>query len=101
MTSESGEVVMFLRATAGSLLGLPAIVGNEPYTLTAKARKGSEVRFVAREEFEDLLRADPSLTLNVLKVLATEVRAARMALSEIKAHPSDQNPIGTATDCQV
>jgi CRP/FNR family transcriptional regulator len=90
MTSEAGEVVMCLRATAGSLLGLPAIIGNEPYTLTAKARKGSDVSFVSREDFEDLMRAEPSLTLNVLKVLATEVRAARKALSDFKVQTSEQ-----------
>jgi CRP/FNR family transcriptional regulator len=101
MTSEAGEVVMFLRAAAGSLLGLPAIIGDEPYTLTAKARKGSDVRFVSREDFDDLMRAEPSLTLNVLKVLATEVRAARMALSEFKAHPSGQTATRNATDCKA
>ena len=36
------------------------------------------------------MRAEPSLTLNVLKVLATEVRAARKALSEFKVHTSEQ-----------
>ena len=90
MTSEAGEVVMCLRATAGSLLGLPAIIGNEPYTLTAKARKGSDVSFLSRDDFEELMRAEPSLTLTVLKVLATEVRAARKALSEFKVHTSEQ-----------
>ena len=90
MTSEANEVVMCLRATAGSLLGLPAIIGNEPYTLTAKARKGSDVRFVSREGFEELMRDEPSLTLNVLKVLATEVRAARKALSDFKVHAPEQ-----------
>jgi CRP/FNR family transcriptional regulator len=101
MTSEAGEVVMCLRAAAGSLLGLPAIIGNEPYTLTAKARKGSDVRFVSRDDFEDLMRAEPSLTLNVLKVLATEVRAARKALAEFKVHTSEETSTRTATDRQV
>jgi len=85
----------------GSLLGLPAIIGNEPYTLTAKARKGSDVRFVSRDDFEDLMRAEPSLTLNVLKVLATEVRAARKALAEFKVHTSEETSTRTATDRQV
>ena len=101
MTSEADEVVMCLRAAAGSLLGLPAIIGNEPYTLTAKARKGSDVRFVSRDDFEDLMRAEPSLTLNVLKVLATEVRAARKALAEFKVHTSEETSTRTATDRQV
>jgi CRP-like cAMP-binding protein len=66
-----------IRAAATSLLGLPGIVGSEPYTLAATARKGSEVKFVTRGAFEDLMRAEPSLSFNVLQVIATEVRAAR------------------------
>ena len=30
MQSPSGEIIFSLRAPAGSLLGLPAVIGNEP-----------------------------------------------------------------------
>jgi CRP-like cAMP-binding protein len=46
------------------------------------ARKGSEVRFVTRGDFEDLLQAEPSLNFKVLQVLAAEARSARQAVSE-------------------
>jgi CRP-like cAMP-binding protein len=82
MISEAGKVVMRLHAGAGSLLGLPAIIGNKPYSLTAVAGKGSEVRFVPRDGFEDMLQAEPSLYPYVLQVFAAEVRAARNALLE-------------------
>jgi CRP-like cAMP-binding protein len=82
MRSESEDVVMCLRVAAGSLIGLPAIIGNKHYTLTATARKGSEVKFLACDDFEDLTRANPSLSFKVLEVLAAEVRAARNALPE-------------------
>lgn len=81
LKTPSGRVVMYLHAEAGSLLGLPGIIGNESYTMTAMARTGSEVRFVTRDDFEDLIRSEPSLYPTVLKVLAAEVRAARLALS--------------------
>jgi CRP/FNR family transcriptional regulator, cyclic AMP receptor protein len=83
LQSESGEVAMCLRAPAGSLLGLPAIIGNEPYSMTAKAREGSEVRFVTRSDFEELIQRDPKLSFRVLQVLAAEVRSARQALSTV------------------
>ena len=82
METASGQAVMCLQAGAGSLLGLPAIVGNEPYSLTALARKGSEVRYVTRNDLEDVIRTEPSLTIKVLEILAAEVRSARQALSE-------------------
>jgi CRP-like cAMP-binding protein len=37
---------------------------------------------VTRSDFEDLLRAEPSLNSNVLQVLAAEIRSARQAFSE-------------------
>jgi CRP-like cAMP-binding protein len=82
MKSPLGTAVMCHRAKAGSLLGLPAIIADEPYTLTAMARQGSEVKFITRGDYEDIMRAQPSLALLVLQVLANEVRAARRALSE-------------------
>ena len=71
---------MCLEAGPGSLLGLPGIVANEPYTLTAMARKDSVIRFVTRDDFEDVIRTEPALQLPVLQLLAAEVRSARRAL---------------------
>jgi CRP-like cAMP-binding protein len=83
MHAESRNIVMRLMISAGSLLGLPGVIGNEPYTLTAMARKGSEVGFVTRLDFEELLSAELSLYPEILLLLATEVRAAHRALAEV------------------
>jgi CRP-like cAMP-binding protein len=80
--TSSGRAIICLQAGSGSLLGLPGIVANEPYTLTAVARKGSEVRFVTRSDFENLLQMEPSLNSKVLQVLAAEIRSARQAFSD-------------------
>ena len=79
----TGNAVMCLRAGAGCLLGLPAIIGNEPYSLTAMVRRSAKVRFVTRADFEDVMQANPSLYPKLLRVLAAEVRTARRAFSEI------------------
>ena len=81
MKAATGENLIQMLAGAGSLLGLPAIVGKQPYSLTAIALKGAEVRFVSRKDFEEILRADPSLSINVCQVLAAEVQSARQVLS--------------------
>ncbi|MGA2501782.1 MAG: cyclic nucleotide-binding domain-containing protein, partial [Tepidisphaeraceae bacterium] len=80
MKSEKGEVVLCIQPTEGSLLGLPALVGNEPYSLTAKVTKGSELGFVTGEDFNGLMQTDATVPFRVLNVLAAEVRAARQAL---------------------
>ena len=81
MKTDKGEEVIHLTVSAGSILGLPAIVSNQPCTLSAMAYHGPEVNFLARKDFEELIQAQPSLYPKVLEVLAAEVRSARLALS--------------------
>jgi CRP-like cAMP-binding protein len=82
MQSPTGGSLLSIALHPGSLLGLPALVANEPYTLTATAEKNAELGFVAKEDFNSLMLSDPSLALRVLRVLAAEVRTARHAISE-------------------
>ena len=81
MNTPSGEELISVEAPAGSLLGLPGLVGNEPYTLTATARTGAKLHFVHRDDFTGMMKTDPSLGLKILQVLAAEVRSARRALA--------------------
>ena len=83
MASPTGEQLMSIQAHAGSLLGLPGLIGNEPYTLTAIARNGARLSFVPRDEFTSLMSADPHLALKMLQVMAAELRTARHALSNL------------------
>lgn len=83
MESPLGEAVMEGSASAGSLLGLPGLIGNEAYSLTAKALKGSRISFVKRDDFSNLMLTEPAMSVRVLRVLAAEVRTARFALSEM------------------
>ena len=81
LNASSGRAVMCVHTGSGSLLGLSAAVGRGPYEMTAMARKGAEVRFVSRENFEEFIKAEPSFYPDVLEVLAAEVRATRQAFS--------------------
>jgi CRP-like cAMP-binding protein len=79
MRSPEGELVMNERAEPGSLLGLPGVICNQGYSLSAYARKGAAVRFVGREEFSRLMLNEPGMAMLILRVLAAEVRTARIA----------------------
>jgi CRP-like cAMP-binding protein len=83
LTDENGNEVADFKVGAGSILGLPAVVSIEPYSLSAMAREHSEVSFVEITVFEELMREQPSLFPKVLEVLAAEVRSARQALTGI------------------
>jgi CRP-like cAMP-binding protein len=80
MYAPSGETVMCMQTFPGSLLGLPGLIGDEPYSLTATARKGAELKFVSHADFLIVMGGDPQLSFKVLQVLAAEVRSARQAL---------------------
>lgn len=80
MLAESGQSLFAVQALPGSVLGLPGLIGNQPYTLTANACAGSQITFVSRDAFTALMQADPCLSLKMLQVLAAEVRSARKAI---------------------
>lgn len=82
MTSPGGQQVMAIQAHPGSLLGLPGLIGEGPYTLSAIARDGARLSFVSRDEFTSMMQADPHLSFKILQVLAAELRSARRALSD-------------------
>jgi CRP-like cAMP-binding protein len=79
----SGDALWRVRATKGSLVGLPAIVGNEPYSMTANVIRDSEICKISRDDFHQLTQRNPRLCCNVLQILAGEVHGARKALSTL------------------
>ena len=90
MKAENGVEVMHLSFGSGSILGIPAVVTKEPYTLSAKACPGSDVGFVELSDFEEMLQAEPSLFPLVLAILASEIRAARIALIGLMTKPKSR-----------
>lgn len=82
MDSESDGLGFSCQVTAGSVLGLPGLIANRPYSLTVIAHKGSRVGFVSRDAFNTLIQSEHQLMGKVLQVLAAEVRSARLAITQ-------------------
>lgn len=80
MRSDLDKPILSVQANAGSLLGLPGLIGNQPYSLTAVACSGARVSFITRTEFTAFMHANPEAALKILQVLAAEVSSARRAL---------------------
>jgi CRP-like cAMP-binding protein len=79
----NGEFLLSVQAGPGSLLGVPAVVGAKPYSLTAEAMEGAELSLLTTEYFVHLMHTEPMLAFRVLEVLAEEVRFAREALTHV------------------
>ena len=82
MDSGHEDVAFSCQAGAGSLLGLPGLIANQPYSLSAVAHKGASLGFIARNDFDALMQTELPLMVKVLQVLAAEVRSARLAITQ-------------------
>jgi CRP-like cAMP-binding protein len=85
LTIQAGNKEVRIRAGSGSLLGIPAVVGNQPYSMTAKACWDAEIFRLSSVVFNDLLKTEPKMQQAVLLILAGEVRVARQALSDLSS----------------
>jgi CRP-like cAMP-binding protein len=83
MDSGNSAAAFSCQATAGSLLGLPGLIANQPYSLTAIAHPGAQVGFISRDDFNALMLAESPLMVKILQVLAAEVRSARLAITQL------------------
>jgi CRP-like cAMP-binding protein len=81
MKSQAGGLIMDMPAAPGSLLGLPGLIGGDGYSLSAFASRGARVSVISREKLDQLMLSDPSVSMLILRVLAAEVRTARMAMA--------------------
>jgi CRP-like cAMP-binding protein len=87
LENDGGVQVASVPMAPGSILGLPALVSDKPYSMTAVANSGATVGFVTRDDFSALMFTEPSLAFMILRVLAAEVRSIRVALSGSQASP--------------
>ena len=81
LTSTVGDQILNLAAEPDSLLGLPGLIGSVGYSLSAVANKGAQVSFLSKDTFSRLMLTQPQISVMILRVLAAEVRTARMALT--------------------
>ena len=61
----------------GSLVGLPATVSGEPYSLTAEAVQDCQLDFIARKDLLALLQNNTTAALQILQILSEEIYQMR------------------------
>lgn len=88
----SGKVRLFIRnpvtgaitfdriVESGNLLGLPAVFGDKPYSMSAEVIENAEVGFISRPKFLELMQKNGQLCMRCLQLLSDEVRVARQAI---------------------
>jgi CRP-like cAMP-binding protein len=73
--------VLGFRAIPGSLIGLPAIAGNQSYSMTATVRKCAELYSISLGTFGEIVGKNPRLAFRVLEILEAEVKSARVQVA--------------------
>jgi CRP-like cAMP-binding protein len=82
MTSRlADKSVLGFRAGHGTLIGLSAVVGNEPYSMTATVTKPSLLNAISVATFRKIVGSNPRLSFRVLEILAAEARSVRILAS--------------------
>jgi CRP/FNR family transcriptional regulator, cyclic AMP receptor protein len=76
---------------AGAILGLPATVSGEAYSLTAIAIEDCDLDFVPRRELLALLQRNTTAALQILRILSEEIYQMRNTAK--KAYPAQQETV--------
>lgn len=79
------KTVVTVLATEGSLLGLPAVMGNSPYSLSSETRGRAEVYKISGDDFIEIVHRNSRFCVEVVRILAAEVRSARNALAKSRS----------------
>jgi CRP-like cAMP-binding protein len=66
----------------GAIVGLPATVSGNPYSLTAKVVDDAELAFVARDAVLECLQDNPLLCFQVMDMLSGEISDIRSAFKQ-------------------
>jgi len=77
ISGANGTFSVDLLAGKGSILGLPAVFADEPYSMTAELLQDSELVVVSRGLLLDHAGHNSDFALHVLHLLGEEVQAAR------------------------
>lgn len=76
MTSSEGKSVILRIASPGEVLGLHAVVSNQPYQASVETLEPSEVNFVRRDDFLRFLRENPEASLRAAQQLSQNYHIA-------------------------
>ena len=83
--TESGQRIKYRSVSKGYILGLPATICNQPYSLTAEALEVSVVRFIEQVRVVEFLRGRSDLCLHVVEILGHELTDMRKAKAKAAA----------------
>ena len=74
-------------AKEGDILGYRALLSNERYNSSAIALDDTDVCFIPKETFFTVLKENPTLSMEILKMLSIELRKAEQMITDLAQKP--------------
>ncbi len=74
-------------AKEGDILGYRSLISGEPYTASAIAIEDSKVCIIPKALFFEMIRQNPDLTGNVMKLLASDLKDAENKITNLAQKP--------------
>jgi len=79
------QIVRMVRA--GDVLGYRALLTSERYNARAVALDDSDICFIPRDTFFNVLRNNPGLSFEIIKMLSVELRKAERMITDLAQKP--------------
>lgn len=83
MVDDKGRMVTCRDVGPGCILGLPATLCVQPYMFTAETKLDCTLKFISAEEFQEFLRVNPALCMEVLQLMSSELTAVNRRRTEL------------------
>jgi CRP/FNR family transcriptional regulator, polysaccharide utilization system transcription regulator len=86
-SGDDGREQIVRLAKPGDIIGYKALLSAEKYTASAIALDDSSVCFIPKDLFMSVLQKDPSLSFEMMKILAEELRKAETKITHLAQKP--------------
>ncbi len=86
-TGEGGKEQIIRMAKGGDIMGYRALIGGDKYSCSAMAIDDSNVCFIPRETFFQLIQKDTNLAMELLKLLSHDLRYAEHRITDLAQKP--------------
>lgn len=82
-----GKEQILRMAKGGDVLGYRALLSSERYNASAVALDDTDVCFIPRDSFFNVLKDNQGLSLDIIKMLSTELRKAEDTITDLAQKP--------------
>lgn len=86
-SGDDGKEQIIRLLKAGDVLGYRALLSGDRYSASAVALEDTQVCFIPKDLFVNVLKLDPSLALEMMKLLSDELHRAEIKMTNLAQKP--------------